>query len=322
MANPTISVLIPSYQRTDRLVRALLSLKRQTLLPDEVFVVYQGDDVATKNIAELISSRMPYQLKVLHCPEPNIVAAENMALSEALGEIIAMTDDDAKVPKNWLQKIVRHYENPKVGAVGGPVINFHPNGKCFKKRNAEPTGHISWLGAAVGNAFDQPLDWTKRPPITVSHLMGGNMSFRRAAVKQFETALKPYWMFFELDACLQVNSAGYLILFDFSNPIRHFPKRKGWSNRAGLPDDMLTIDVYNRAYNRALVLSKHTSNPLQRFCRFIHTMCINSVNCPGILFWPVTSLKYKNPIREFQIAKKLLGINLEGWRNGRNLRSP
>lgn len=46
----------------------------------------------------------------------------DMALQYAEGEIFAFIDDDAYPRMDWLENAVRYFEDPEVGAVGGPAV--------------------------------------------------------------------------------------------------------------------------------------------------------------------------------------------------------
>ncbi len=46
----------------------------------------------------------------------------DMALQYAKGEILAFIDDDAYPRADWLKNAVRYFDNPEVGAVGGPAV--------------------------------------------------------------------------------------------------------------------------------------------------------------------------------------------------------
>ena len=111
-ALPTTSVLIPSYRRPERLVACLTALAQQTVLPDEVLVVWQGDDQQTKDVTVTMASQLPYRLRVLHNPEPGIVPAENLALASAVGDVICLTDDDAIPPPGWLERFLPVLRRP------------------------------------------------------------------------------------------------------------------------------------------------------------------------------------------------------------------
>ncbi|NIM52636.1 MAG: glycosyltransferase, partial [Gemmatimonadales bacterium] len=209
------SILIPSFRRPERVTRCLESLGSQTTLPDEVIVVWQGDDVATRHAAEHLKGTLPYQLRTLHSPKVGVVPAENTAVQAASGDIVLLIDDDATAPEDWIERHLRHYKDPTVGAVGGPADNFLPDGNAYPTHAAEPQGRLTWYGKTIGNMHDQPETWRSRQPTEVHHLVGYNLSVRRPAVKIFEAGLRPYWQLFELDACLQVRAGGYRVLFDY-----------------------------------------------------------------------------------------------------------
>ena len=205
-ALPTTSVLIPSYRRPDRLVACLTALAQQTVLPGEVLVVWQGDDRQTKDVTVRMAEQLPYRLVVLHSPDPGIVPAETLALENATGDVIYLTDDDVVPPPGWLERFLRFYADPSVGAVGGPADNYRQDNSLFERREVEPVGRLTWFGKAYGNMHTQAVEWRDRPPEVVDHLVGYNMTLRRSAFDRFESGLRRYWQMFELDACLQIKA--------------------------------------------------------------------------------------------------------------------
>lgn len=52
----------------------------------------------------------------------------DMALEYAQGEIIAFIDDDAYPRPDWLKNAVAHFDDPSVGAVGGPAVTAENDG--------------------------------------------------------------------------------------------------------------------------------------------------------------------------------------------------
>jgi len=46
----------------------------------------------------------------------------NMAVTAASGDILCFLDDDSQVSPKFLQRMVRHYADPAVAAVGGPSL--------------------------------------------------------------------------------------------------------------------------------------------------------------------------------------------------------
>ena len=306
------SVLIASYRRAERLTRCLKSLANQVMLPDEVIVVWQGDDEATKQLGEKFAQEAPFPLKVIHCAEPGIVPAENTGLAVAAGQIILLIDDDAIAPSDWLLRHVSHYQDPIVGAVGGPYMNYHADGRAFVRRQPRKVGKLEWYGRFVGNGFDHIDAWQTRSPTRVDHLAGGNMSVRRTAFFRFEERLKPYWQLFEAEACLQVTANGFTILFDWANRIDHFPTNDVFiQDREG----DLKRKIFNSAYNHGFILGKHSGRNLG-FVRLAYLWLLGSTANPGLLAFFRALSRYGGLRRELTILRRSLACHGRGWWDG------
>jgi glycosyltransferase involved in cell wall biosynthesis len=311
-SRPTISVLIPSYGRPARLTACLRSLDRQTVPPDEVLVVWQADDTATRDAAEGLAGTLSYRLAVLHSPEQGVVPAENLALDRAGGDVIALIDDDAVAPPGWVERHLGFYADPTVGAVGGPADNHHQDGRKFDPVDREPVGRLTWFGRQHGNMHTQPAGWRDRPPAAADSLVGYNLTLRRAAFDRFEAGLRRYWQGFELDACLQVAARGYRVLFDFANVVDHFPTNPTYA--PGREGD-LRVKVYNGAYNHAFVLAKHSPFRL-RAARLAYLLAVGSTATPGLLGAVQGWRRYGHARREAAILMRTWAATAAGWRDG------
>jgi len=314
---PTVSVLIPSFGRPKRLLACLVGLAKQSVPPEEVIVVWQGDDFQTRDAISAARGTVPYRLVELHNPQPGIVPAENLGLDHATGEVIALIDDDAVPPPDWLKKHLEFYRDPKVGAVGGPADNWNIDGTPYPRRTVEPVGRLTTFGRIHGNMHTQTLEWRSRPPAAVDHLVGYNMSLRRLAFDHFEARLRPYWQNFELDACLQVKARGFRVMFDFGNVVDHHPS--GVAYRGGRDGD-LRLKIYNGAYNMALVLAKHSPLGL-RMLRLTYLLLVGSVSCPGLLGACIGYRRFGNLRREVAVLLHTWGAIISGWRAGSALRN-
>jgi glycosyltransferase involved in cell wall biosynthesis len=301
------SVLIPS-RRPELLKACLESLAKQTVAADEVIVILQGE---AREPPVLPSSRPP--VRYVRCETIGIVPAENAGLGEATGDVILLVDDDATAPPDWIERHLAHYADESVGAVGGPAVNYRPDGSPFPLHAVEPIGRLTWFGRTLGNMHDHPDAWRARPPLDVDHLVGYNMSLRRTAFDRFEEGLRPYWQLFELDACLQVRRRGLRVLFDFANVVEHRPSNPAYAGgREGDPE----TKIYNAAFNRAFVLAKHSRWYL-RIPRLMYLLAVGSVSTPGLLGFAVSVRRYGKPLREAGIVKRTIGAHLSGWVAGR-----
>lgn len=311
------SVLIPSFRRAEKLSLCVRSLARQTTPPDEVFVVWQEDDVTTRDAVLALEKDVPFVLRALHSPEAGVVVSENLALDHSSGEIVMLIDDDAVAPSDWVRRHVAHYEDESVGAVGGPADNYFPDGTRFPaKPPLEPVGKLTWYGRMIGNMHDQSPGWRTREPAVVQHLVGYNMSLRRNAFDRFEAKLRRYWQMFELDACLQVQARGLKVLFDFSNVVEHHPTNLTYTPER---DENVEVKVYNAAYNHAFILGKHT--PLELLpLRLAYQLGVGQISAPGALAFAAAVLRFGKPVREAEIFIRTIARRLEGTRDGRRAR--
>ncbi len=310
------SVIVPSAGRPAYLDRCLTSLAEQTVAPLEVVVVWQEDDDGTKNSAERWRAETLFDVRVVHSEQRGIVPAENAGLRACRGEIILLIDDDASAPPTWIAQHLSHYRDASVGAVGGPVRNYSDDGTPYPTRTNDPVGRLGRSGRVVGNMHDHPAERSSRPAIDVDHLRGPNLSFRRSALTEFESGLKPYWQLFELDACLQVRASGKRVVFDFGITVDHFPLSSAY---AGGRDGDLAIKVFNAAYNHAFILAKHSRGAI-RGVRLAYLLGIGSVAAPGVLGWIAATARYGHPLKECRILARTIVSHIQGWRDGTRVR--
>lgn len=309
----TVSVLVPSYRRPDQLLNCLHGLAAQSRAPLEVIVVWQGDDEATRTAAEEFAAAAPFDVKIIHSAEAGVVPSENAALAVARGTLIAMIDDDAVAPADWLERLTAYFNDRGVGMAGGPIDNFHSDGRPFERRPKHPIATVKWYGKVFGNGYDLPLEWRGREPRAVDHLAGSNMIFRRELISSFETGLRKYWQHFELEASFQVRRRGFTIMYDFGCVVDHFPTSTVY--RQGRDGD-LTVSVYNAAYNIAFVLAKHSPWHL-RPVRLCHRLAVGNTQVPGLLGSLSAWRQYGNLRRELRVLWNCWANTLAGWRSGR-----
>lgn len=95
-----ISVVIPAYNEEKYLPKTLESIAGLDRKPDEVIVIDGGSTDKTLEIAKEGGARV---ITVRH---RGIGRARQQGLVAAKGDIVAFTDADTVVPKDWLGKIV------------------------------------------------------------------------------------------------------------------------------------------------------------------------------------------------------------------------
>ena len=109
----TITVIIPAYNEEELISKTFESLKKLERKPDELIVVDSNSTDKTVKIAK------SYGAKVLEVEKRGIGFAREKALQAGKCDIVAFTDADTIVPKDWLTKIEETLLRPGVVGVFG-----------------------------------------------------------------------------------------------------------------------------------------------------------------------------------------------------------
>ncbi len=146
--------------------------------------------------------------------------AESRAIGVSLcsEDIIAFLDDDANARPDWLVEILRRYDQRSVAGVGGSALNGYPG------EREEGLGSIGCLlpdGRMTGHfAADPGRD------VDVDHLLGANMSYRRAAIDQVGGIRGGYpgtCLREESDLALRVAKSGGRLVYTPDAIVDHLP---------------------------------------------------------------------------------------------------
>jgi MoaA/NifB/PqqE/SkfB family radical SAM enzyme/glycosyltransferase involved in cell wall biosynthesis len=119
-----ISVIIPTYNRKDGLVKCITSLAGQSYPQDkfEIIVIDDGSHYPTEDILGLFRNKIRH-LRHATQDHKGPAAARNMGVSLSSGSIVAFIDDDCEAHSEWLALMVRaHQENPGLVAIGGATL--------------------------------------------------------------------------------------------------------------------------------------------------------------------------------------------------------
>jgi glycosyltransferase involved in cell wall biosynthesis len=97
---PSVSVVIPTCNRSKTLIRALKSVRAQTSPPAEIIVV---DDGSTDGTPEKIKKGFP-DVILIRQPNRGVSAARNRGIRESAGDWIAFLDSDDEWKPEKLEK--------------------------------------------------------------------------------------------------------------------------------------------------------------------------------------------------------------------------
>jgi len=109
------SIIIPAYNASNTIGKCLYSLLNQSI-PKERYEIIVVDDGSTDGTAEIIKN-LPIRYLWQHNQGP--ATARNRGANEAKGEIILFTDADCVPEYNWIEEMVKPFNDPEVMAVKG-----------------------------------------------------------------------------------------------------------------------------------------------------------------------------------------------------------
>jgi glycosyltransferase involved in cell wall biosynthesis len=110
-SRPTVTVIVPSYDRAACLPATIDSILGQTVPPDEIIVVDDGSRDDTRAVCERFLPRVRY----IHRLNGGTAAAKNTGMREARGEFITFLDaDDIWEPTKLEVQLALHQAHPEV----------------------------------------------------------------------------------------------------------------------------------------------------------------------------------------------------------------
>lgn len=168
---PSISIIICTRNRADSLRETLASIGRCEVspeLPAELIVVDNG---SSDHTAEVVKSASLKNMPVRYLLEPRLGVsyARNRGMAEAAGSIFLWTDDDVRVPADWIPRMC------------DPILRRQTEGVAGGVRLA-PHLDPEWL---VGDV----RGWLASTDVmliaeTCEGMIGANMAFSRAVLQK------------------------------------------------------------------------------------------------------------------------------------------
>jgi glycosyltransferase involved in cell wall biosynthesis len=145
--NPSVSVVIPTYNRSAKVLKGIESVLTQTFLDLEVIVVDDGsEDDTGKVLAEHFGSRIRYYYHT----NQGASAARNKGIAEARGEWIAFLDSDDEWERDkleWQLKAVERFDQCGGCYTDVRLVN-HPETRTFFQLAEERYQHQGEMGGS------------------------------------------------------------------------------------------------------------------------------------------------------------------------------
>lgn len=199
------SVVIPTYQRRDSVMRGVRALERQTERSFEAIVVVDGSSDGTAEALRGLDVSFPFA--VLEQENAGAAQARNAGVEAAAGELLLMLDDDMVADPSMLSEHDRSHRTGADIVLGDMPI--HPD---------SPDNMLSW---GVGEWARGRRERLCEPgaEIGIGDLLTGQLSISRAAydrVGGFDPSFTREGMFGgeDLDFGYRLVKTGYAIVFN------------------------------------------------------------------------------------------------------------
>ncbi len=156
---PTVSVVVAAHDEEAVIARRLENLLALDYPADRLDIVVASDASTdrTDEIVEEFAAREP-RIRLLRCPRGGKVAAQNLAVKETSGEIVAFSDANCTWAPDALRKLVRSFTDPEVAYVCGRLV----------LEDAD--------GTNVEGAYWRLETWLREQEATTGSITGGNGS--------------------------------------------------------------------------------------------------------------------------------------------------
>ena len=212
-----VSIILCTCSRSEALRQTLASLAELDTplrVPVELIVV---DNASSDDTAEVVaSSELPgMQVRCVHEPRRGKGYAYNRGMAEAQGEIFLFTDDDVRVPANWIAGMCEPILSGQADAVAGGV-KIAPH----LERPWMTPGHKAWFAASDTDA--SPVKENEAAEIMV----GANMAYSKnvlAKVPSYDVELGPGALGLNDDILYssQLKEAGYRMVSTNAAVVEH-----------------------------------------------------------------------------------------------------
>ena len=282
---PSVSVVLCTLGLRKSVTQSLDSLVSQNY-PAELIVVLNGPP--NEEFAQLISN---YPVRLLNERKRGVCASRNCAVRQAKGDIVCFIEDDSIAHPNWIQNLVRGFEDPQVACIVGRVV---PDGPSFQPS----IDHYAFYGERACTP------WSMRPePGWLDSVMEGtivgfgcNFAFRKSFLlgcSMFPEDLgagTAIGAADEVHMFIQVLKHGFTIFHDPDAVVTHvfdadpiLRKRRAIQINAAWPAYLLKIFVDEKAYRSVTIRKMFSSVFAFVLCRVNKRSPPATPNVPELL---------------------------------------
>jgi cellulose synthase/poly-beta-1,6-N-acetylglucosamine synthase-like glycosyltransferase len=124
---PVVTLIVPAHNEEDVIERKLENVLQLDYPADQLEVVVASDD-SVDATHDIVAGFEPRGVRLIRCERGGKVAAQDRAVRESAGEIVAFGDANVEWDTDALRELVAPFADPAVGMACGQVRLVNPSG--------------------------------------------------------------------------------------------------------------------------------------------------------------------------------------------------
>jgi cellulose synthase/poly-beta-1,6-N-acetylglucosamine synthase-like glycosyltransferase len=124
---PVVTLIVPAHNEEDVIERKLENVLQLDYPSDQLDVVVVSDD-SVDATHDIVAGFEPRGVRLIRCERGGKVAAQDRAVRESAGEIVAFGDANVEWDTDALRELVAPFADPAVGMACGQVRLVNPSG--------------------------------------------------------------------------------------------------------------------------------------------------------------------------------------------------
>lgn len=287
---PLVDVIVPTYNRVDKLRECLDSLLEQDYPPSNysIIVVDDGSSDGTKELLDQYS-RANENMTYFTQKNKGSYSARNLGISNSQGEIVCLLDDDCVAEKDWIMSHVKGYTSPDIGGVGGKIIGYSPRTQIEKY-------------VEKNKLFDQEN-------MMKIFLVTANASYRRKVFEQIGGFDDNFRSGGDADMGIRTLHAGFKLVYGPDAVVNH-------KHRSTLRQLLRQHYIYGKGYCLLHKKYPHYFSPYKRIFRFGRRIFFKTLTLPlktlRMLATTEWRLSFIEPVVDvLLLSSEILGISRE-----------
>lgn len=186
-----VSIIIPTYNRSEDLDKCFNSIAVQTTFPKEIIIVDDSENDKIKNLIgkrkkEFEGKKIVLQY-IRNKKEKSLTIARNIGVENSSGDIILFLDSDVILDRNYIKEILNVYKE-KQNALGvqGHITNGYSQSKMDSVSKNFYVGHVEKNKCRVLPSTQTTYPYFIDKVISCEWLSGSNQSYRKEIFEEFK----------------------------------------------------------------------------------------------------------------------------------------